>query len=202
MRAKPVYLICFALHFSLILLASSRDLFSVLSEGGNLFPASFIQSWNRLEDCTSAALGQRLFKANPLRQLLTVYTHSAGIEAGYGFFAPNVPNSYKLVFEIHHPDGELEYQLPEVRGAAAGLRLISLYDNIGRITYEPLRELTLRMLAYSVWREHPDATLIRAVFGTVTIPAIPDSLRGQKESYDLICSYDFAPAPSESRLPK
>jgi len=27
----------------------------------------------------------------------------AGIEVGYGFFAPNVPNNYKVVFELQYP---------------------------------------------------------------------------------------------------
>jgi hypothetical protein len=193
-------LVCFGLHFFFIIAASSRDLFSLLGEGGNLFPSSWEPFWNRAETTTSAGLGERLSKTNPLRQAITVYLHSAGIESGYGFFAPNVPNSYKLVFEIHYPDGRVEYQLPEVGGGAAGLRLISLYDNVARITYEPLRETTLKMLAYTVWREHPDATMIRAVFGTVTIPAFANWLHGRRESYEVICAYDFAP-PDALKLP-
>jgi hypothetical protein len=53
-----------------------------------------------------------------VRNGITVYLHSAGIEAGYGFFAPNVPPNYKLVFELHYPDGRIDYEIPTVNSAA------------------------------------------------------------------------------------
>ena len=59
--------------------------------------------------------------SNPVRQALATYLHIAGIETGYGYFAPNVPGSYKLVFELHYPDGRVEYELPSVSSAAAGV---------------------------------------------------------------------------------
>ncbi len=80
----------------------------------------------------------------------------AGIEAGYGYFAPNVPGSYRLVFELHYPNGRVGYELPSVSSAAAGLRIAGLLDNIGRTPYDALREILVKMLAQSVWREHPD----------------------------------------------
>ena len=122
---------------------------------------------------------------------MAAYLHGAGIEAGYAFFAPNVPNSYKLVFEVHYSDGRVEYALPEVQGAAAGLRLVSLFDYIGRTQYAPLRELMFKMLANSIWQERPGATTISAVFGYVDLPTPEQFGRGEKESYEVLYVYDF-----------
>lgn len=123
--------------------------------------------------------------------MVAIYTHATGIEAGYGFFAPNVPDNYKLVFEIHYPDGRVEYELPRVAGVAAGLRLSTLIDNIGDIRYDALREVLVKMMAYSIWREHPDATLIRAVLGLVLLPTPTEFQHGMKESYQFTYAYDF-----------
>ena len=89
------------------------------------------------------------------RQSLTAYLHAAGVEGGYGFFAPAVPDSYKVVFELHHGDGRIDYDLPRVSGRATGMRLTTLLDYIGRTQYEPLRELMLKNLAYSSTRRIP-----------------------------------------------
>jgi hypothetical protein len=201
-RRRRIYLACFVVHFTLVILAAARDLASLLREGGNVFPASFEGFWQGSEIFLSTALGERLGDSNPLRQAVTFYTQGAGIESGYGFFAPNVPNSYKLVFELHYPDGRVQYELPHVAGNAAGLRVVSLFDNIGHIRYELLRRTTLKMLAYSVWREHPHATTIRAVFGTVQPPRIDAFLRGEKESYEFLYAYDFSFAPAATDHPK
>ena len=197
-RQKFVYLTFFGLHFLLILAASCRDTFSILAQGGNILPRSFDRLWGGAAAVASAALGEELAASNPMRQALAAYTHAAGIEGGYAYFAPNVPNSHKLVFEIYYPDQRVEYALPHVGGAATGLRLVSLFDNIAMARYGPLREIMLKMLAYSIWREHPEATTIRAVFGIVHLPSAEEFSRGKKESYEFLYAYDFhfrAPLP-------
>nr|MBA3652125.1 hypothetical protein [Chthoniobacterales bacterium] len=138
-RQRRIYLACFVFHFLLIFLAATQDLASILSEGGNIFPASFARVWQQTEAFTSTALGNRLPHASPVRQVLTAYLHDAGIESGYGFFAPNVPSSYKLVFEIKNRAGRVDYELPQVAGNAASLRVVSLLDNLGAMRYELLR---------------------------------------------------------------
>jgi len=80
----------------------------------------------------------------------------AGIETGYGYFAPNVPAGYRLVFELHYRGGRVEYELPSVSSAAAGLRIASLVDSIGRTPYDALREILVKTLAQAIWREHPN----------------------------------------------
>ena len=150
-----------------------------------------------------AVLGQHLAASNPVRQALATYLHIAGIETGYGYFAPNVPSSYKLVFELHYHDGRVEYELPRVNSAAAGLRIAGLLDKIGRTRYHALREHLVKMLAQSIWREHPEVETIRAVFGSITLPNVSEFERGKRESYEFLYAYDFSlreePAESDGR---
>jgi hypothetical protein len=137
-------------------------------------------------------LGQRLPASNPLRQLVVAYLHIAGIETGYGYFAPNVPGGYKLVFELHYPDGHVEYELPRVNSAAAGLRIVRLLDEIGRTPYDMLREHLIKTMAQSIWGEHPEVKTIRAVFGSIKLPNISEFEQGKRESYEFLYAYDFS----------
>jgi len=138
-----------------------------------------------------------------LRQTAATYAHLAGIEAGYGFFAPNVPGACKLVFELHYLDGRTESRVPEVSSDASGLRVATLLDKIGRPQYDPIREVVVKMLASAVWREHSDAEMVRAVFGTVTLPTPAEFEQGVRESNEFLYSYDFIfqPAAIKSRKP-
>jgi hypothetical protein len=131
-----------------------------------------------------------------MRQAIVLYSTLGGIESGYAFFAPNVPNSYKLVFELHYPDGRIEYDLPHVSSSAAGLRVGSLLDNIGETQSNELREVMVKMAAYSVWRTHPEATMVRAVFGYALLPTAEEFRQGVRESNEFLYAYDFVLPPS------
>ncbi len=187
-------------HFALIVGISAQQTFWIVAQGYTSLPHSIDPFSRKAADALTIALGQDLGLSNPARQSLTAYLHSAGIEGGYGFFAPNVPSSYKLVFELHYPDGHVEYDLPHVSGTATGLRLVSLLDRIGRTQYEPLREVMLKMLAYSAWQEHAGAATVRAVFGYVDVPSLSELKEGKKESYNFLYAYDFT-FPSSSNAP-
>ena len=117
-----------------------------------------------------------------MHEALATYAQVAGIEAGYGYFAPNVPGGYRLVFELHYSDGRVEYELPSVRSAAAGLRIAGLLDSIGRTPSDALRELLVKTLAQSVWREHPDVQSVRAIFGSIRLPSVREFTEGKRES--------------------
>lgn len=160
--------------------------------GPTIFPSSFRSYSEKSEGVVSALLGQRLAASNPVRQVLATYLHIAGVETGYGYFAPNVPGSYKLVFELHHLDSRVEYELPRVNSTAAGLRVAGLLDQIGRSDYDALREILVKMLAHSVWREHPDVTMIRAIFGSIRLPSVNEFEQGKRESYQFLYAYDFS----------
>jgi hypothetical protein len=192
LRQKYVYAAWFALHFLLIFSFSCRETLLLVAQGPTIFPASFKSFSKKAETAVSVALGQHLAASNAIRQALVTYLHLAGIETGYGYFAPNVPGSYRLVFELHYPDGRVEYELPLVSGAAAGLRLASLLDKIGRTPYDALREHLVKMLAASIWREHPEVKTIRAIFGSIRLPSVHEFEEGKRESYQFLYAYDFS----------
>ena len=189
---KRLYLAGLALQLFFVITVSSRDTFWLLSTSRTVFPESSKNLWRRAEQVASTPLGQPLLRSNPVRQILTEYLHLSGIEVGYGFFAPSVANSYKLVFELRFPDGRVEYELPRVSNAASVLRVAGLLDTIGRTRSEAFRQTMVRMLADSVWREHGDATMIRAIFGSVILPSAPEFARGKRESYQFLYAYDFS----------
>jgi hypothetical protein len=187
-----VYVGWLALHFLLIVSFSFRATLRSVAEGSTIFPASFKSFSHKAETAVSVALGQHLAASNAIRQTLATYVHLAGIEAGYGYFAPNVPGSYGLVFELHYRDDRVEYELPSVRSDAAGLRMAGLLDTIGRTPYDVLREHLLKALARSVFREHPEVKTVRAVLGSIRLPTVSQFEHGQRESYEFLYAYDFS----------
>jgi hypothetical protein len=189
---RRIYVAGITLQLFLVIVVSSRDTFWLLSKSKTVFPESSKKLWQGAEEIASTALGQRLPRSNPARQILTGYLNLSGIEVGYGFFAPNVSNSYKLIFELHFPDGRVEYELPRVSNPASVLRVAGLLDTIGRTRSEAFRQTMVKMLADSMWREHADATTIRAIFGSVILPSAPEFERGKRESYEFLYAYDFS----------
>ena len=192
MSRRRLYLGWFLLHAFLVLIVSFQQTFWVLAEGYTSLPKFLEKYWWKVEAISTEALGQTLSLSNPLRQSVSGYINATGIEGGYGFFAPSVPDSYKLVLELHYPDGRVEYELPRVSDTAAGVRVATLLDQLGRTGYDQMREIMIKMLAYSVWQDHPDATVVRAVFGFVALPSIEEAKQGKTESYHFLYAYDFS----------
>jgi hypothetical protein len=191
-RRKRIYLACCLLHFLLIITISCRETLWLVAHGLTILPPSLKGLSKKAESIASTVLGQDLPASNPIRRVVLTYAHVAGIDRGYGYFAPNVPVSYKLVFELHYSEGRMEYELPRINSPAAELRLTSLLDQIGRTPYEPLREYLVKMLARSAWREHPDVKTIRAILGSRTLPSIDEFEHGTRESYEFLYAYDFS----------
>ena len=134
-RQKHVSVAWLAVQFLLIILFSCRDTLRVVAEGPTILPISFKNFSQKAQALISVAVGQKLPASNPVREALNTYVQLAGIETGYGYFAPNVPSGYTLVFELHYRDGRVEYELPSVRSAAAELRIAGSLDDIGRTPY-------------------------------------------------------------------
>lgn len=203
MDRRYIYLACVVAHFSIIFFASSRDTFWLLGQGYSFLPESLDKTWGHAQRLAASALGEHLRVSNPLRQFVTAYANCAGIQSGYAYFAPNVPDSYKVVFELHYPDGRTELELPRVAAASVGARLAVLLHQIGQNRSDRLRETMIKMLAQSVWQDHPEATSIRAVFGYIKLPTTVEFMRGETESYRFVYAYDFrrVSLPGESRAP-
>ena len=164
----------------------------VVADGPTILPRSVKNFAHHAEAVLSTALAQKLSAGNPIREVVSTYVHAAGIEAGHGYFAPNVPGGYELVFELHYLDGHIEYELPAASSAAAGLRIAGLLDNIGRTPHDDLREILVKSLAQSAWRKHPDVESVRALLGSVRLPAVAEFEKGKRESYELLYAYDFS----------
>ncbi len=189
----------FVLQFFFILLVACHDSFSIFSSSSTVFPKALDPFWSKAATVVDIPLGHNLSATNPLREILWAYLNTTGIEAGYSYFAPNVPDNYKIVFELTYPDGHTESELPEVSGRATGLRLSTLLDVIAETEYEPLRSMMVKMLAYAAWEEHPEAVKVRAVVGQVDLSTPAEFQRGQKESYHFLFGYDFNFASAKAR---
>ncbi len=192
MNSKRIYAAWFGIHFLLITAVCFAGLFSLIAEGATILPSALSPYARKAELIAAWPLGKQAGASSLVRRGIATYLHVAGIQAGYTFFAPNIPGSHKLTFELWYEDGRVEYESPHVRGKAAALRLDSLLDRLAESRYEPLREVVAKMLALSVWREHPDAKRIRAVFGSVNTPSITEFEHGKGESFQPIFSYDFS----------
>lgn len=180
-----------ALHLLLLISFSCREILRVVAEGPTVLPVWFKNFSQQAQTAFLVALGQKLKASHLAREALNTYVNIAGIEAGYGYFAPNVPGGYRLVFEVHYSDGRVEYELPSVRSEAAGLRVAGLLENIGRTPYDAMREVLVKTLAQSVWRGHPDVESVRAILGSVTLPSVREFEHGSRESYEFLYAYDF-----------
>ena len=111
LRQQRVLLAWFVLHFVLIITISCRDIVWLVAHKLTILPAPFRAAAQKVEPIAANVLGDKLSTSNPFRRALLTYLHIAGIDRGYGYFAPNVPAGYKIVFELHYPD-ELNMSSP------------------------------------------------------------------------------------------
>src|SRR6266542_5374209 len=192
MSSKRIHAAWFGLHFFLITAVCLSGVFSLIAQGSTVLPSLLEPSARKAEIAAAWLLGKQAAASSPLRRGIATYLHAAGIQAGYTFFAPNVPGYHRLTLELFYEDGRVEYESPHLRSKAAALRLDSLLNRLADARYEPLREVVVKMLASSVWQQHPDAKKIRAIFGSVNIPSISDFEHGKRESFQPLFSYDFS----------
>jgi len=199
MTTKRVYVAWFGIHFFLITAVCFAGLFSLVAERATILP-SVLDTYARKAELLAAwLLGKHAASSSPVRRSIATYLHAAGIQSGYTFFAPNIPGYHKLIFELNYEDGRIEYESPHFSGKAATLRLDSLLARLGDDRYEPLREVVIKMLALSIWRERPDVKKIRATFGLVSPPSISDFEQGKGELFQPIFSYDFSLRDEQKR---
>jgi hypothetical protein len=199
MLSKRIYAAWFIVHFSLITAVCFAGIFSLIAEGATILPSALEKYARKAELIAAFALGKEAAASSPVRQGIATYLHFAGIQAGYSFFAPNIPGYHRLTFELYYEDGRIEHESPHVLGRAAALRLDSLLDRLADQRYEPIREVVVKMLALSIWRERPDVKKIRATFGAVSPPGISDFEHGKGESFQPMFSYDFSLRENEKQ---
>jgi len=116
---------------------------------------------------------------------------SRGIESGYGFFAPNVPDSSRLYFEIEFPDQRIASESLELDDAGNALRLASLVDYLGHSAPDYVREVILKLLAHGIWQEYPEATKVRVVLHLLKSPTAAEFKGGKRATFEFRYAYDF-----------
>ena len=127
---------------------------------------------------------------------------AAGIHAGTGYFAPNVPETHDLVFELHFADGRTDFERPAVSGVEARLRVTSLIEEIGRTDHERWRRELVRRLARSTWERHPDVVTIRAFLSSVSLPTMAAYRAGNRQRiFTLLHTYEFERVAVKDRAP-
>jgi hypothetical protein len=192
MNSKRIYVTWFGIHFFLITAVCFAGLFSLVAEGATMLPSALDTYARKAELVAAWLLGKQAGAPSPVRRSIATYLHAAGIQSGYTFFAPNIPGYHRLTLELYYQDGRVEYESPHMSSRAAPLRIDSLLNRLADNRYEPVREVMVKMLAFSVWREHPDVKKIRATFGSVSPPSISDFEHGKGESFQPMFSYDFS----------
>jgi hypothetical protein len=199
MTSKGIYVTWFGIHFFLITAVCFAGLFSLVVERATILPPAFDTYARKAELIAGWLLEKHAVASSPVRRGVATYLHVAGIQSGYTFFAPNIPGYHKLILELSYQDGRIEYESPRFSGKAAALRLDSLLARLADDRYEPLREVVVKMLALSIWRERPDVKKIRATFGLVSPPSISDFEHGKGELFQPMFSYDFSLRDEEKR---
>jgi hypothetical protein len=189
---KRIHATWFGMHFFLLTAVCFAGVFWLIAQGSTILPSASDEYARKAELVATWCLGKEARASNPLRRGIATYLHAVGIQAGYSFFAPNVPSHHRLTFELFYDDGHVEYESPHVRSKAAALRLDSLLDRLPDERYESIREALVKMLAFSVWREHPDVKKVRATFEAVHLPSITEFEQGKAETFEPMFSFDFS----------
>ena len=192
MYSKRIHAAWFGIHFFLITAVCLAGVFWLIAQGSTILPSACNEYAQKAELGATWCLGKEAGASNPVRRGIATYLHAAGIQAGYAFFAPNIPSYHRLTLELFYDDGRIEHESPRLRGKAAARRLESLLDRLADERYEPIREVLVKMLALSVWRQHSDVKKIRAVFGSVTPPGMTEFEHGKAETFEPMFSFDFS----------
>jgi len=192
MYSKGIRAAWFGIHFLLLTAVCFAGVFWLIAHGSTILPSASDKYARSAELVATWWLGKEARASNPLRRGIATYLHAAGIQAGYSFFAPNVPSQHRLTFELFYDDGRIEYESPRMRSKAAALRLESLLDRLPEERYDSVREALVKMLAFSVWRKYPDVKKLRATLDSVHAPGITEFEQGKTETFQPMFSFDFS----------
>jgi hypothetical protein len=190
MRSRQLWIVALAMHLLLVLAVSCWDIVDLAARGRTLVPAPIASGAGDFAQIMESMSPRQLHRSKNLRQTVIGYVHAAGIESPYSYFAPNVPPTLQIVFEIQHRDHHVSHKVSSARSATDQLRLSALIDR--SVGEQGLwREVVLQMLGSSIWEDNPDAVEIRAIVASRTFPGPSEFLQGAQESYDFVCSYNF-----------
>jgi hypothetical protein len=189
-RLDALYVGWLLLHLLLVALVCAHEAFWLLGRQLTMAPQSSSRLWKRLEEVSATLIASNASSHTISRNFVGTYSNLAGIEAGYGYFAPNVPEIHALVFELRYPDNHLEYFAPTVATHEGELRLTSLIEQIARTDFDSWRNELIRRLARSTWQQHPSAISLRGFFGSITPPTLAAYRSGKRERV-FTCQYVY-----------
>jgi hypothetical protein len=191
-KRQSVYVAFFVFHFLLVATVSLHATFSLFKThvvSWSDVPATLFE---RLDQLPAALVPDEAAAVNLGQKVLATYTNAAGIEAGYGYFAPNIPAGSSLVFEFHDANGKIEYGAPTVATEAGSLRLQTMLAQAASAELPEWREELVKLLANSSRRFHPDAISVRAFFGSLSPPDLSRYKAGKREMvFNCQYVYDF-----------
>jgi hypothetical protein len=150
-----------------------------------------VKALKKLGAVSEASLGSRFARSDPVRQSLMTYLAAAGADGGYGYFAPGIPDTYALTFELRYSDGHTETQIAQSANTALGLRIGSLLEQVGGISSPKLSEHMLKNFATVLSRQHSALKSGRVSLWRVPSPTIEEYTQGKRPKPALISTYDF-----------
>ena len=184
-------LITAAAHLIVIAAVCTRQTFTIVAQGGTFFSPAPIARGVTTSRPDRTANGRRSQIVLFTRRLIRTYLHAAGIETGYGFFAPNVPAALRLNAELHTADGAIHTQLLAGDSSETGLRLASFLDALGRTRADDIRDAMFQFIAKAMFDEHGDASRVRLGLEKITPPTLAEFREGKETAYELVCLYEF-----------
>jgi hypothetical protein len=189
---RRILLSWFVIHFAALLFVSVHETARLISLRLTNIPPRIADSVRRGTSVTETQLGLPRSKINLLRQALIPYLACGGMDAGYGYFAPNVPNSYQLSFELHGTDDRIELRSLQLASSDLGLRVASLVDQIGGTSAPELREHMLKKIAMVVARRNSVVRNVHVSLSQITSPTLGEYARGQRQTAVLLYQYNFS----------
>jgi hypothetical protein len=173
-------------HFVLLLTVGTKQILSVATSDPN-------GRLNATRATTEPTGSTDSAGIDPLFDRLTkTYLHLAGIESGYGFFAPNIPFGYRLTLELSDEQEVLQTGVLSPERGETGLRLASFLDGLGSDSYREIRDPLFKLVAISLFNANPAATRVRATVETIILPTPDQFLAGMRRHNEIAYAYEFS----------
>ena len=129
-------------------------------------------------------------RSNLFFETVSLYSEISGTNTGYGFFAPDLPSSTIVEFEITDTTG-YKYIVPTLLNTREGMeRFKSGIDFFKQ--FENFREVIMRSWALRVFEQHPDAKYVTVVIKREDLPSIAQYKKGKRTKQTELFKYNFS----------
>ena len=180
----------FAFHFTCLIAVSLYQTARLIVVSKTLVPSCTVRALKKLSSVSETSFGSRFIRSGPVRQTMVTYLACAGADGGYGYFAPNVPATYELSFELRYSDGRSEVKVARSSNSALGLRIASLLEQVGGISSPKLREHVLKKFATVFLQQHSEVEKMRISLWQVAPPTMEEYTQGKRPEPTALCTYD------------